>query len=487
MAKLIVWDLDDTLWNGTLAEGDSLEPIESRIEAIRTLNEQGVVHSICSKNDPNSAKEYLQSIGMWDQFVFPDISFEPKGFRVKRIVENMQLRFPDVVFVDDNKGNLREVEFECEGITTFDATENDIDAFLEDLIENTQGSSSRVGRYRILEEKHRDREKSAGSNEDFLRSTDIRVTFLRMADNLPHAQRIEELINRTNQLNFLKTRVKPGEISEMLVDPNSYESSVFVWDKYGNYGLVGFGSLTKEGLNHFTFSCRTMNMGIERALAWGLRSFRASRGMKFPVEASLPEWITVIDPDSDEARQRIEEGTKVTKIDADVRIMANCQSAALAHYINGTKPIDFDNWPRTFTLGGYAQTGEINGEWAKTLVYGAFVDYLSAYWPNEQLPEIEDYTAAVDKLISESAEKGSQLVVLLPVEDFEDSDPSTGMTKSQFTEKNAVWRERAAHYDHLQLLELSSLTSPFFDADPRHMTRDQLMELSARIKTRLDL
>ncbi len=48
--KLVVWDLDDTFWKGTLSEGPvELDPV--LVELVRTLNRRGIVNAICSKND----------------------------------------------------------------------------------------------------------------------------------------------------------------------------------------------------------------------------------------------------------------------------------------------------------------------------------------------------------------------------------------------------------------------------------------------------
>ena len=49
--KLVVWDLDDTFWQGTLSEGPVvIDP--DRVDLVRTLNRRGIVNAICSKNDP---------------------------------------------------------------------------------------------------------------------------------------------------------------------------------------------------------------------------------------------------------------------------------------------------------------------------------------------------------------------------------------------------------------------------------------------------
>jgi Predicted enzyme involved in methoxymalonyl-ACP biosynthesis len=256
MAKLLIWDLDDTLWAGTLAEGDSIVLFEERANYIRSLNKRGVVNSICSKNDYNAAKSELEKLGLWDEFVFPAIDFSSKGKLVSQIIADMQLRAPDVVFFDDNELNLREVEFENPGIVVVDSRGDAMDVFLAGLEEKLKDiKKSRVEEYRILERKRTDRIVTGADNEHFLASCGIKVALLRRSDNLPYAHRIEELINRTNQLNFTKSRIPPGEISEYIVDVSRNETySVFVWDNYGYYGLVGFAAIEQRKLlRHFLF------------------------------------------------------------------------------------------------------------------------------------------------------------------------------------------------------------------------------------------
>ena len=72
--KLVIWDLDDTFWSGTLSEG-KITPIEANIELINLLTQRGIMNSICSKNDFTPVKTKLSELGVWDLFVFPLIDW----------------------------------------------------------------------------------------------------------------------------------------------------------------------------------------------------------------------------------------------------------------------------------------------------------------------------------------------------------------------------------------------------------------------------
>lgn len=472
MAKLLIWDLDDTLWQGTLAEGDSPVLFDSRAQAIRELNERGVVSSICSKNDFAVARSQLEAFGLWEQFVFPEISFEPKGALVKRIVEDMQLRAPDVVFIDDNELNLREVEHAVPNITTIDARGEEVDLFLDQLLEKTRHvRKSRVQEYRILEQKRADRKETPGSNEDFLRSCDIVVALVRRTDNLHYAERIEELINRTNQLNFTKSRVLPGSVPEYVIDVASNETySVFVWDKYGYYGLVGFAAVEeKTRLRHFLFSCRTMNMGIESAVASVLK--KTFRSIRLPVDSQKPDWIRFVDASSDEFSQRTAAGAAVSR--PLVRVMANCQSGAIAHYMGGNE-VDFDNWPRTFKLEDALGPG-LGREPEPFLVYGAFFDYDTRYWSSP--PSDETYRRAASRLIDITKEAGSRLVVILPKASFRQERSVDGITRARFQRLNELWFDLVRPQTHVELVVLGA-DIPLDDVvDPRHFDRTTLRQI----------
>ncbi|KAH2825108.1 hypothetical protein KXV85_011209, partial [Aspergillus fumigatus] len=156
--KLIIWDLDDTLWRGTLADGDAVALFPARADLIRALNARGVVNSICSKNDHARAEAQLREMGLWDEFVFPHIAFTPKPEAIAGIISAMQLRPANVLFIDDNIHNLAGAQAALPEIQILDANAPDADERLAHILAaQPEGSRSRVGEYRQLEAKWRDR------------------------------------------------------------------------------------------------------------------------------------------------------------------------------------------------------------------------------------------------------------------------------------------------------------------------------------------
>ena len=258
--KLVIWDLDDTFWEGILSEGSVVIPKDNRQLIIR-LTDIGIVNTICSKNNFDSVREELERNNLWDYFVFPSINWEAKGNRVKQLISDMQLRPANILFLDDNPSNREEVKFFCPGVMA------EGPEVLPELIELANNSDKediahkRLQQYKILEEKHEEK-KSYSSNEEFLYESHICVTIKK--DCLEKLDRIYELNIRANQLNFTKLRSTKEGLKMLLMNPAVEAGYVCVNDKFGDYGIVGFYALKDGALVHFVFSCRTLGMGIEQ-------------------------------------------------------------------------------------------------------------------------------------------------------------------------------------------------------------------------------
>lgn len=258
--KLVIWDLDDTFWRGTLAEGDALDIPASHMEMVRELTRRGIVNAICSKNDFSAARSRLEQVGIWDHFVFPRIAFSPKGELIRDIIEQAQLRAENVLFIDDNMMNLEEARYYNPGLQTLDAR------LLPTLLERPglagkPDEGRRLAQYKMLEQRVRERG-SASSNDEFLRHSDIRlrITPTREED----AERVHDMLARTNQLNFTKRRLSLDEVRALISDTSRSTATIAVRDRFGDHGVVGWYCLHDGTLEHFLFSCRIINLGVEQ-------------------------------------------------------------------------------------------------------------------------------------------------------------------------------------------------------------------------------
>ncbi len=187
-----------------LAENGDVSILQNNVEIIKELTNRGIVNSICSKNNFDKAKKVLCEAQIWDYFVFPHIDFTPKGEAVKRIITDMQLRASNVLFVDDNYSNLEEVSFYNPGIQILVAEKLDSLCSLPGAAGKPDLEHKRLEQYKIIARTLFCRQYFS-DNEEFLRKSDIHVCV--SPTTLEDAERIHDMIMRTNQLNFTKKRI----------------------------------------------------------------------------------------------------------------------------------------------------------------------------------------------------------------------------------------------------------------------------------------
>ena len=258
--KLIIWDLDETFWKGTLSE-EGVQIPEVNRQLILQLTDIGIVNSICSKNDFDKVQKQMEEEKLWEYFVFPSVNWEAKGNRIKQTIEDMQLRPANVLFLDDNPSNREEARFFCPDIMV------EGPEILEELskqagaAEKKDSAHKRLKQYKVLEEK-REAKTHYSSNEDFLFESNIKVT---MGDDcIENLDRLYDLNIRSNQLNFTKLRSSKEELLSLLKDDSVKAGYASVTDNFGDYGIVGFYAVKENRLVHFAFSCRTLGMGVEQ-------------------------------------------------------------------------------------------------------------------------------------------------------------------------------------------------------------------------------
>ena len=337
--RLVIWDLDETFWFGTLTEGGITYRPDVH-EIVLELARRGIVSAICSKNDVAPVRAVLEQHGIWDSFIFPSISWESKGPRLAALVEAVQLRAPTVLFIDDNPMNRAEAQHFVPGIQVADET------IIPTLLENPllrgkdDRALTRLAQYKLLERRRADEVAAGGDTSAFLRESNIRVSIEH--DLEPHLDRVIELINRTNQLNFTKKRLPEdivaarAELREQLTGYTVQAGIIRVRDNYGDYGYCGF-YLMQSGsaglrLKHFTFSCRILNMGVETWLYnhLGRPALRVTGEVLTDVlrDQRRVDWIGAELPEADVS------GTSDTKKLDLVYARGGCDLHAVTHYFN---------------------------------------------------------------------------------------------------------------------------------------------------------
>ncbi|AHN21057.1 HAD-IIIC family phosphatase [Lysinibacillus sphaericus] len=264
--KCVVWDLDHTLWDGILIENDNLTLKENVVEVIKELDRRGILQSISSKNNYDMAKEKLEEFGLWDYFIYPQISWNSKSEAVAQIAKDINIGIDTLSFVDDQEFEREEVLFSYPEILCIDA--NDIDKILdmERMMPKfiTNDSKNRRKMYHSDIQRNKEELAYSGTKEEFLST--LNMTFKIDKAKEDDLQRAEELTVRTHQLNSTGYIYSYDELKNFL-EADDYEVYVAqLDDKYGTYGKIGLALVEKKAdvwdLKLLLMSCRVMSKGI---------------------------------------------------------------------------------------------------------------------------------------------------------------------------------------------------------------------------------
>lgn len=283
--KCIVWDLDNTLWDGILVE-DGPETLRLKpgvAEIIKELDARGILHSIASKNNPEQALQVLKRFNLDEYFLSPQISWQPKSEAVKAIAGELNIGTNTLLFVDDSDFELREVQSACPEVRVMRAVEYrslpDIDACLGPL---TAEGSGRRKMYRVEAARQT---VATGFGQDymaFLRHCDITLNIRPLTEE--NLDRVHELTQRTNQMNFSGNRYSRELLQEILSTSHLDTYVLDCEDRFGSYGVIGFSIVDRREprMTDLMFSCRVQSKRVEHAfLAFLIRSHTAGSRMDF--------------------------------------------------------------------------------------------------------------------------------------------------------------------------------------------------------------
>jgi FkbH-like protein len=287
--KLLVLDLDDTMWGGIVGDvgwenlrlggHDGLgEAFVDFQRAVKALSRRGIVLAIVSKNEEATALEAIrrhpEMILREDDFVAWRINWRDKAQNILDIVKELNLGLQSVVFIDDNpveRARVREALPEVfvpewpEDKHLYRSTLASLRCF--DVASLTKEDAGRTALY-AAERKREQLQQSVGSIDEWLEGLGIRVLVQPLAAQ--NLQRTAQLLNKTNQLNLSTRRLTDNELVEWAKGPGRKLWAISVSDRFGDAGLTGIVSVEVEGhkaaIVDFVLSCRVMGRRVEAAM-----------------------------------------------------------------------------------------------------------------------------------------------------------------------------------------------------------------------------
>ena len=278
--KCVAWDLDNTIWDGVLAETEEFSALKLRrgvLETIRELDKRGIIQTVVSKNEYDLAVKALKHFKIFDYFLYPAINWGQKSSNITKIAQELNINADSFLLIDDSSFEREEVSQHLPQVRVYDE-KTDLLSLPECNVPVTYDAIHRREMYQT-EAKRKIIQAEFGDNYvDFLRSCEIE-THIKPLLNDNDINRCYELINRTNQLNISGNRYEKAEFQELIKKGNHILFNCK--DKFGEYGIVGYICFELDNsfitIKEFAVSCRVAQKHIERAvISWMARKYNKS-------------------------------------------------------------------------------------------------------------------------------------------------------------------------------------------------------------------
>jgi methoxymalonate biosynthesis protein len=265
LVKCLVWDLDNTLWQGTLTEDIEVRIREEVRAAITTLDSRGILQSISSKNDYDAAWRRLEELDLAQYFLLPQIGWGRKSDAVREIADQLQFAYDTIAFLDDSPAERAEVTYHLPQVRCYPAEDAGSLTALPEFSPAVVTTDSKRRREMYQASFRRDAERTSfsGPDADFLRSLELVLRIGRATED--SLSRLEELTARTSQMNATGVRYSDDVLRALLADPGHEVLVATMADRFGPYGAIGMLLLEMHEqvwhLKLLVTSCRVISFG----------------------------------------------------------------------------------------------------------------------------------------------------------------------------------------------------------------------------------
>jgi FkbH-like protein len=302
--KVLVLDCDNTLWGGIVGEdgpaGIKLDPYAypgnifwTVQQHVRTLEANGVLVCLCSKNNLADVDEVLgshPSMVLRDaQVLVKKVNWQDKPSNLRALATELNLGLESFVFIDDSDFEVQAVRDQLPQVKVFQVPKSlqDYPALMRDQVlplflaaGNSAETREKTQAYRRLADASK-LQASFSNHEEYLRSLRLVVS---MQQALPNqVPRIAELIGKSNQFNLTTQRLSPGDVTALMARADVCVYAFSVKDRLAEHGLVGVLITQDESdavvVKSFLMSCRVIGRGVEFSVWQGVVADAKARGM----------------------------------------------------------------------------------------------------------------------------------------------------------------------------------------------------------------
>ncbi|MGG3309334.1 HAD-IIIC family phosphatase [Paenibacillus lautus] len=271
--KCLVWDLDDTLWQGTLKEDKAgIKLLPGIINVLDTLDRRGIVQSIASRNNWDQVKSKLEELGVGQYFLYPQCHFDSKALSMERIAKELNIGLDTLALIDNDPFERFEINYYAPQIRTYDARQyRDLPEYPEFQIGHATEESENRRQYMQARSRREEAQKEhKGSREQFLKECGMKLQ-IRLVQERDYP-RVVELSHRTNQMNNLLERIDMTFVDSYCKQDGRYLYVAKLEDRFGAHGLIGtcFVNIVDAEINLdlFCISCRIEGRGIASAFLY---------------------------------------------------------------------------------------------------------------------------------------------------------------------------------------------------------------------------
>ncbi|MBF0448249.1 MAG: HAD-IIIC family phosphatase [Magnetococcales bacterium] len=301
--KLIVLDLDDTLWGGIVGDDgwDKLrlgghdgvgEAFVDFQHGLKNLTRKGILLAIVSKNTESIAIEAIEKhpemVLKLNDFAGWRINWNDKAVNIADLTQELNLGLQSVVFIDDNPVERARVRDEFPEVIVPEWPKNKmayrstLDALKCFNLPSLSAEDSGRTQMYVAERKRRQTRKSVKSLDDWLETLAVSVTIEPL--DVSNQQRCTQLLNKTNQMNLTTRRLTEEQLVEWSQGSGRIIHLFSVSDKFGDSGLTGIASMEiTNGIAtvvDFILSCRVMGKKIEHTMTAQLLETAKKAGAK---------------------------------------------------------------------------------------------------------------------------------------------------------------------------------------------------------------